>query len=244
MGWSEATFTNRTGRKQRVWVKTEAGEPVVEDGRVEMRYSEGEDAKVYNASASNVSLGDAPPAERESKPKPKKTSAASSSFDDSVWKNPAGDRVTRTEVPNDLLGEPFPQGDVVDAWTDGACTGNPGPCGYGVVLRSQPEQHLEVRQYIGIGTNNIAELMAIMVALEEARDLQGPLRIHTDSSYSIGVLTKGWKAKANKELIAAIRKMLDEFERPVQFVKVKGHAGIPLNERADRLAVEAVEDRR
>ena len=131
---------------------------------------------------------------------------------------------------------------VVEAWTDGACTGNPGPCGFGVVLRFG-DQYLEIGQYLGLGTNNIAELDAIRVAVEEARNIDGHLHIHTDSSYAIGVLTKGWKAKANVELIRTIKALLDECDPRPEFVKVKGHAGIPFNERADTLAVEAVERR-
>jgi ribonuclease HI len=66
------------------------------------------------------------------------------------------------------------------------------------------------------------------------------MAIHTDSQYSIGVLSKGWKAKANAALIEELRDMLRE--RPhVRFVHVRGHSGIPLNERADRLARDAVE---
>ena len=128
----------------------------------------------------------------------------------------------------------------IEIFIDGACTGNPGPCGLGVVVRFG-RQYTEIRQYIGTGTNNIAELLAIGVALEETRDMNGAVRVHTDSTYSIGVLSKGWKAKANVELIGWIKKLLAT--RDVEFVKVKGHAGIPLNERADQLAVAAVERR-
>jgi len=67
----------------------------------------------------------------------------------------------------------------------------------------------------------------------------GPAVIHTDSQYAIGVLTKGWKAKANAALITDIRDMLKE-RRGVRFVYVRGHAGIPLNERADELARRAI----
>jgi ribonuclease HI len=102
----------------------------------------------------------------------------------------------------------------------------------------------ELGEYLGIGTNNIAELTAI----DRALDLAGPdagarhLRIHTDSSYAIGVLSKGWKAKANQELIARMRRRLAALP-DVEFVKVAGHAGIPDNERCDELAREAITGR-
>ena len=66
--------------------------------------------------------------------------------------------------------------------------------------------------------------------------------IYTDSSYSIGILSLGWKAKANQELVAEIRTLLRDFPQ-VRFVKVAGHAGVPENERCDELAREAVSRR-
>jgi len=66
--------------------------------------------------------------------------------------------------------------------------------------------------------------------------------VHTDSQYAIGVLTKGWKAKANQQLIADIKERIRNFPR-LLLVYVKGHAGVPLNERADELARQAVASR-
>jgi ribonuclease HI len=65
--------------------------------------------------------------------------------------------------------------------------------------------------------------------------------VHTDSQYAIGLLTKGWKAKANQELVAKLRELLKG--RQVEIVYVPGHAGVLLNERADVLAVQAVQQR-
>lgn len=244
MSWTEATFTNRSGKRQQVWIQTdEAGEPVLDDGRIQMRYQDSEDAKVYGAHPRNIAVGDG--ASKNGEPKNGKSKSTKSAnkvaVDDSVWKDPVGERVVRRELPRQLEGEPPPRDGVIDIWTDGACTGNPGPCGLGVIVR-YGEQYMEIGQYVGIGTNNIGELLAIGVALDEVRDIAGKLEIHTDSTYSIGVLSKNWKAKANKELIAWIKELVAE--RDVKFVKVKGHAGIPLNERADRLAVAAVERRK
>ena len=66
--------------------------------------------------------------------------------------------------------------------------------------------------------------------------------VHTDSQYSIGVLTKGWKAKANQELIASVKSALAG-RRGWHLRYVPGHAGVPLNERADELARQAVQRR-
>ena len=136
-----------------------------------------------------------------------------------------------------------PSGDALDLWTDGACSGNPGPMGIGVVAVDGGKRR-EHGEYLGVGTNNIAELTAIDRALDLAGAAAGTrrLRIHTDSAYSIGVLSKGWKAKANQELIARMRRRLASLPN-VEFVKVSGHSGIPENERCDQLARDAITGR-
>ena len=63
--------------------------------------------------------------------------------------------------------------------------------------------------------------------------------MHTDSQYAIGVLTKGWKAKANQQLILRIKERMTQVKQ-LKLVYVPGHAGVPLNERADELARAAV----
>lgn len=126
-------------------------------------------------------------------------------------------------------------------YTDGACSGNPGPAGLGVVLISGPHRK-ELSEYLGEGTNNIAELMAVKRGLESVKDRRRHILLHTDSAYSIGVISKNWKAKANQGLIAEIRDLAGQFS-DLHFIKVAGHAGIPENERCDQLAREAVERR-
>jgi ribonuclease HI len=131
-----------------------------------------------------------------------------------------------------------------DAWTvyvDGACSGNPGPAGLGIVLVAPDGQKFEGSEYLGIGTNNVAELTAILRAAELVPAGHKAV-VHTDSQYAIGVLTKGWKAKVNQELIAKVKDTLAP-RRGWRFVYVPGHSGVPLNERADQLAVEAVSSR-
>ncbi|WP_437877329.1 ribonuclease HI [Sorangium sp. So ce513] len=136
---------------------------------------------------------------------------------------------------------PVPEGAVV-VYADGACSGNPGPSGLGVVV-IDGGRRIELSEYLGTGTNNIAELMAILRALEEVEPGR-PIVIHTDSQYSIGVLQKGWKAKANVALVASLREALQSRRPPARLVYVPGHAGVLLNERADALAREAVRERK
>ena len=123
-------------------------------------------------------------------------------------------------------------------WTDGACTGNPGPAGLGVLYRYQGEVR-EVSEYLGHGTNNIAELTAILRGLQLVEDSGTPVDVMTDSAYCHGLLTKSWKAKKNQELVAELRAEARRFG-DLRIVKVPGHSGVPDNERADELATGAI----
>src|SRR5262249_29906078 len=103
----------------------------------------------------------------------------------------------------------------------------------------------EAGEFLGVGTNNIAELVAIErgLALAAKRVEATPdrrVRVFSDSSYAIGLLEKNWKAKANQELVARIRRKLAAFPSDVSFVKVAGDAGVPENERCDELGREAI----
>jgi ribonuclease HI len=130
--------------------------------------------------------------------------------------------------------------DALIVYTDGACTGNPGPMGVGVVILDGRERQ-EVSEYLGHGTNNIAELTAILRALELC-PRERTVVLHSDSSYALGLLGKGWKAKANQELVEKLRAVAREF-RDLRLIKVAGHAGVTENERCDVLARMAVERR-
>jgi ribonuclease HI len=125
-------------------------------------------------------------------------------------------------------------------FTDGASSGNPGPAGIGVVMRFGKYEK-EISEYIGLATNNIAELKAIQVGLLAVKKTDLPVRIFTDSKYAYGVLTLGWKAKANREMVQSIKKTMMKFKN-LKIVKVKGHAGDEGNERADFLATSAIKD--
>ena len=130
-------------------------------------------------------------------------------------------------------------------YTDGACSGNPGPGGWGVVMRCQDKEK-ELYGAEPLTTNNRMELMAAIQALEA---LQRPtaVSLHTDSKYLLDGITKwipnwqrnGWMTAAKKPVKNDdLWRRLVEAMRPhdVSWVWVKGHAGDPGNERADALA--------
>lgn len=147
------------------------------------------------------------------------------------------------------VGEPAPKRapDVppphaIHIWTDGGCRPNPGPGGLGVVIVDGDHKQ-EISEYLGDSTNNIAELTAILRGLESIADRTRPVIVYSDSAYSIGLLTQPWKPKANVELVAKLRAVTKQFS-DLRFVKVAAHTGIPLNERVDQLAMQAIERRR
>lgn len=209
-----------------VWAKVDdRGELVVDgDGRVEIVYKAAPGAKVYRAGSKNLVRAPGEPVElTPGEPAPTKGAPGKGAAKGAA---PAG---------------PLPP-DAVVVWTDGACTGNPGPAGIGVVVIEGGERR-EVSEYLGQGTNNIAELTAIERGLQLVKDRSKPVVVHSDSSYALGLLGKNWKAKANAELVARLRALAAEFP-DVRWVKVPGHAGVPENERCDQLARDAITRRR
>jgi ribonuclease HI len=212
-------------RDQSVWAEVDATGNFVTDeaGRVAVLYKRDAAAKVYRASSRNLSTIANAPIEDLPSPSPPAPSPAARS------PSPAVSLSTAT-------------GDTIHVWTDGACTGNPGPAGIGVVVIDGTKRK-EHSEYLGPGTNNIAELTAVLRGLDMISDTARPVRVYTDSKYSIGVLSMNWKAKANVELIGEIKDRIRAF-RDVKFVKVAGHAGIPENERCDELARNAITGRR
>jgi len=133
----------------------------------------------------------------------------------------------------------------VDVYTDGACSGNPGPGGWGAVLTSGDNER-EISGGEADTTNNRMELMAAIMALET---MKRPVEVHlhTDSTYVRDGITKwihgwkknGWRTAAKKPVKNAdLWQRLEEAaaRHTVEWHWVKGHAGHPQNERADELA--------
>lgn len=132
-------------------------------------------------------------------------------------------------------------------FSDGACSGNPGPGGYGVILRCEGKEK-ELSGGEPDTTNNRMELSGVIAGLEA---LKYPCRVflQTDSRYVVDGIEKGWarswqrnnwiksdkKPALNKDLWERLLKLLDIHE--VKFLWIKGHAGHAENERCDRLAV-------
>ncbi|HPD61111.1 MAG TPA: ribonuclease H [Thermodesulfobacteriota bacterium] len=137
-----------------------------------------------------------------------------------------------------LLSEEDFDNNTIFVFTDGACTGNPGPAGIGVFLQYR-DHRKEISRFIGSGTNNTAELIAIKVALQEIKDPTLPVALFTDSSYCYGVLTGSFKAKKNRDLVEQIKKEMRRFPL-LKFIKVEGHKGIEGNEKANLLAQQAI----
>ncbi len=132
-------------------------------------------------------------------------------------------------------------------YTDGSSRGNPGPGGYGTVLKFK-EHRKEISQGYRKTTNNRMELLAVIIGLEAIKVENAPVKIYSDSKYVIDSVEKGWlwnwikkdfKGKKNKDLWLRFAEIYKKHR--VQFQWVKGHAGIPENERCDQLAVEAAE---
>lgn len=226
-------------RDQKVYARAdEKGALVIEGGRVEVRYKP-KDGRRYSAAARNLTIDDATPL-------PDETCAPAESVAKDGAKDGAKDdaKGARAKAPSaGAVTDPkaaLASGSII-AYTDGACSGNPGPAGLGVVIIDGPKR-IEISEYLGEATNNIAELTAVLRALGELEEGRAAL-IHTDSQYSIGVLQKGWKAKANTALIADLRASLSAHGR-ARLVYVPGHAGVLLNERADALAREAIRERK
>lgn len=205
-----------------VWAQTrEGGElDAGPDGRVDVKYKLDDAAKVYRAAARNLEVvadgdGGAPAAV------PAAPVVAPPSSATIV-------PVARSRV------------EAIIVYTDGACTGNPGPMGIGVVILRSGKRH-EISEFIGQGTNNIAELTAIERALDalDGADRDHPVLVHADSAYAIGVVSGAYKAKKNLELVGRLRDKARRYPH-LKFVKVAGHAGVPENERCDTLATQAI----
>jgi len=138
----------------------------------------------------------------------------------------------------------------IDIYTDGACSGNPGPGGYGAVLMYKGVRR-ELSEAYALTTNNRMEVLAAIKALEA---LNEPCRVtlYSDSRYLVDAIEKGWvikwrsnnwmrnkKEKAvNVDLWVRLMELLERHD--VNFVWVKGHADNVENERCDQLATGSI----
>jgi ribonuclease HI len=134
---------------------------------------------------------------------------------------------------------------MIEIFTDGASSGNPGPGGYGVILRSG-KHYKELSEGFRKTTNNRMELLAVIKGLEALKSLNQSVNIFSDSKYVIDAIEKRWvfgwlqkdfKGKKNKDLW--LRYLEISKLHNIKFIWVRGHAGHPENERCDTLAVAA-----
>lgn len=130
-------------------------------------------------------------------------------------------------------------------YTDGSSRGNPGPGGYGVVLKCGTH-YKELSEGFEETTNNRMELLAVIVGLEAIKRENAEVIVYSDSTYVVKAVNEGWvfgwekknfDKKANPDLW--IRFLEVYRKHRVRFIWIKGHAGHPENERCDALAVAA-----
>lgn len=136
----------------------------------------------------------------------------------------------------------------INIYTDGSSRGNPGPGGYGIILKFG-DKIKEISAGFRLTTNNRMELMAVCVALENLNTNKYPIVVFSDSKYVIDAITQRWvwswnqkqfKGKKNKDLWMRYLPLHEKFNP--SFVWVKGHAGHPENERCDELAFKSASE--
>lgn len=137
---------------------------------------------------------------------------------------------------------------VIYLYTDGAASGNPGPAGYGVVLKCG-EMVKEISGGFALSTNNRMELLAVIVGLEAIKWKNAQVEVFSDSSYVVKAINEGWLGKWQAKGWAKVKnpdlwqRFLPLYYRHrVQFHWIKGHAGHPENERCDQLATSAYKE--
>lgn len=207
----------------KVWMATDAdGRPLIQNNKVLIKYQLNQDYEYWVSPdhVSDIGSVELQP-QKKTSPSPVKRKKNKSS----------------PKQPPEPLN--IPEQGAVTVFTDGASSGNPGPSGIGIFMEYGRHQR-DISEYIGITTNNVAELKAVETAMVEIKRKDLPVRIYTDSKYVYSLLCEGWKAKKNLELIQAIKKLMSRFS-DIKIIKIKGHAGIDGNERADRLATKAIE---
>jgi ribonuclease HI len=134
---------------------------------------------------------------------------------------------------------------MIRIFTDGAAQGNPGPGGYGVIMRFQQAEK-ELSQGYRLTTNNRMELLAVIAGLEAIKKTGIPVTIVSDSKYVVDSVEKGWiwgweKKNFTKKANADLWRRYIPLHRKYnpKFNWIRGHNGHPENERCDQLAVQA-----
>lgn len=132
---------------------------------------------------------------------------------------------------------------MIEIFTDGASSGNPGPGGYGVVLKYK-QHRKELSAGYRLTTNNRMELLAVIRGLEAIKGEGKDILIYSDSQYVVKAVNEGWiwgwqkknfKGKKNEDLWKQFIELYKKHK--VKFKWLKGHAGHAENERCDQLAV-------
>lgn len=150
--------------------------------------------------------------------------------------------VVQQKQPGSLVGR-------VEIYTDGGAINNPGPGGYGVIILAEGIKK-ELSGGYRLTTNNRMELMACIKAIKALPFRDRPIVLHSDSSYVVNGISKGWargwrrrgwvksdgKPALNADLWAQLLDLIEGLD--ISFHWVRGHAGHPLNERCDQLAVQ------
>lgn len=139
----------------------------------------------------------------------------------------------------------------IEIYTDGACSGNPGKGGYGIVMRISGTDYEKLfSEGFRRTTNNRMELLAVITALEKIKAGDHEIHLFTDSKYVADAINKNWifgwikkrfKDVKNPDLWQRLIPLLREFQPKIHWVK--GHSGHPDNEKADRLAVGASQEK-
>lgn len=137
----------------------------------------------------------------------------------------------------------------VNVYTDGACSGNPGKGGYGIIMEWVGQPYIkEFSEGFRLTTNNRMELLAVIVALEQLKKEGIEVMIYSDSKYVVDSVEKGWvfnwlkkgfKDKKNADLWRRFLKVYKKHK--VKFHWIRGHNEHPQNERCDQLAVKAAQ---
>ncbi len=242
MGWRRVGF-----KGQKVWVEVDAsGAPAASGGRVAIRYSDAAGAKLYRAGVAGLGEPEGPTADlpdgisADAAPAASAPSARGSGFGKAGTRTAAQTEAAAAKAESIVAAQT--PGTVL-AFADGACKGNPGPAGSGALVILPDGRRGTSCASLGRGTNNVAELTAIQLVLDLLTDADvattTPIALLTDSKYAIGVLAQNWKAKANVDLIAEVKRGLKAWPK-LKLHWVAGHAGVEGNEAADGLANRGV----